>query len=144
MLICTDSKSPYKALLSSNACTSFINEFITSIFFSIYIQSSPGNSDIPKKETADKSTRETTIKIANIILHVSLSSSLQVIHNKVHRYVNIERLLMIQNVSRIEKTMCWLLNYDLVTILICINVFISLIESYTQFIHHVVSKNNIT
>lgn len=62
--------------------------------------------------------------------------------NGSHRYTNIERLLVIQNKLRNERKMCYLPDYDVVTTLLCINIFINLSQLKTQSVHHAILKNN--
>ena len=83
IFICTDSKSLCEALLESNHGTYFIYESINSISSTIYNQWIPGNSDIPGNELAYKAAKKTTTVVTKTILPVSLSSSLQVINNKI-------------------------------------------------------------
>ena len=83
ILICRDRKCLCETLLSSNPCISFIHEFISSIFSSIYIQWIPGHSDILGNELVDKAAKEVTSIVTNTILTVYLSSSLQVINDKI-------------------------------------------------------------
>ena len=68
-----------------NPCTFFIYESVNSISSSIYIQWIPGHSDIPGNELVDKAVKEAIIIVTSTILYspVSLSSSLQVINDKI-------------------------------------------------------------
>ena len=83
ILICTDIKSLFEALLPLNPRTCFIHESSNSNFSSIYIQWIPGHSDIPGDELAEKAANEATTIVTNTILLVSLSSSPQIINDKI-------------------------------------------------------------
>ena len=114
ILICTDSKSLCKALLSSNSRTSSIHEYINSIFFSIYIQWIPGHCDIPGNELADRAAKQVTNNIKKTILPALFtalyrlsSTRFMTIHhltNELHEYTNMKRLHVIRNKPRIKRT----------------------------------------
>ena len=79
ILFCTDKKSLFEALMSSNSRASSIHTSINSIFSSIFIQWITGHSDFPGNELADIATKEATTIFTNTILPVSFWSSIQVI-----------------------------------------------------------------
>ena len=128
LLSCTDSKSLYEALISSNPWTSSIHNSINLILSSIFIQWIPGHSAIPGNYLANKAAKEVTNIAINAILPIFFSSFIQLLmkqfvmihqHTSVlHLCTNITRLLVMWNRSKIEKiTYC---------LLVC-NLFITLL-----------------
>ena len=115
-----------------------MHKSINSISSSIYIQRIPGQCNIPGNELANKAAKKATTIATNTILPVSLSSSLQVITNKIcdnppthDRVTQIYQHWKTSGDSRQIKnyrTTCCLLDDDLVTILLYIIIFIHVIQ----------------
>lgn len=108
ILICRDRKCLCEALLSLNPCISFIHDFINSIFSSIYIQWIPRHSDILGNELVYKAAKEAFSIVTNTILPVYLSSSLQVINDKIPgnslTHDRVAQMYQYRNISCDSKT----------------------------------------
>ena len=76
ILFCTDSKSLCEALISSHPRTFSIHSSINSILSSNFVQWIPGHSFIPGNNLADRTATEATTIATNIILPISMSSSI--------------------------------------------------------------------
>ena len=83
VLLCTDSKSLYEALISSHPGTFSIHSSINSISSSIFIQWIPDHSSISGNNLADKAAKEATTIATNTILPISMSSTTQVINDTI-------------------------------------------------------------
>ena len=81
IIICTDSQSLCEALSSYNPRTNSIQQCISSISSSIFIQRVPGYSNMPNNELADRATKEAATIESDTIHSIPISCTFQVIND---------------------------------------------------------------